>query len=279
MERRTRNITGALVALGIAVLLGIVHLVSESDTASAGYGANVLPGSGVFFDAIAPTYDLLNRVISLGLDQSWRRAAAQAAAAAVSSSTGHPRSEMGEALDVAAGTGDLTALLLETSAFRAVVALDPSEQMLARLRTKPRTKGAQAVSGVAEELPFADERFQAVTVAFGVRNFRDRATGLKEICRVLMPNGRLVVLEASVPVGQGWMAVAARIFIQRVVPRVGKALSGVEAYKYLSDSMGAFPGPKRFRRMLEDAGFEVLSSERLWPFGTGPDMYIAVKPS
>jgi demethylmenaquinone methyltransferase / 2-methoxy-6-polyprenyl-1,4-benzoquinol methylase len=268
---------GAVLALGVALLLaGRQHLAAEHAVHPTGTplepaAAAATPGSGRFFDAVAPSYDVLNRLISLGLDQSWRRAAAAAAAA----STDAVARE--DVLDLAAGTGDLAFLLAETDAFGAVVALDPSEQMLARLRAKPRARGVRTVQGIAEELPFEDSRFRAVTVAFGVRNFANRTQGLREVYRVLKPGGRLVVLEASVPAGSGWTAVAARFFIQVVMPRVGRLVSGVDAYRYLRDSMAAFPGPEQFRGMLHEAGFHVLSNKRLWPFETGPDMYVAVK--
>jgi demethylmenaquinone methyltransferase / 2-methoxy-6-polyprenyl-1,4-benzoquinol methylase len=225
-------------------------------------------GSGHFFDDVAPSYDVLNRVISLGLDQSWRRAAVAAAGSGA------------RALDVATGTGDLAALLRASAAFGDISAIDPSTEMLACMRTKSSVSGVHIFQGSAEQLPFEDASFDAVTVAFGVRNFADRPRGLAEIARVLRPHGRLVVLEASEPDGAGPMDTLARLFIRRIMPVIAAAVSGSPgAYRYLSDSMGRFPKPPVFQSMLLDAGLSVDSHKRLWPYGTGPDLYVAVKPS
>lgn len=233
---------------------------------------NVPLGSGRFFDRVAPRYDFLNRAISLGLDQSWRRAAA----AAAKPLTTRP-SAATSALDVATGTGDLALCLVDTGAFASVHALDPSHEMLFRLSEK--THGSvRAVAGVAEDLPFDAAAFDAVTVAFGVRNFADRRAGIAEMARVLKSGGRLVVLEASVPVGRGPVPVAARFFIRAVMPTIGATVSGrFEDYRYLSTSMALFPQPEVFMGMLEEAGLTVESHQRLWPLETGPDLYVARK--
>lgn len=339
-------------ALFAAALAAVAAFLAGPLATKSSADPSVPLGSGNFFDGVAPSYDLLNRVISLGLDQSWRREASKAAAGpdvasratvhtllSAVASTGKtaniarenevvsgeeeprvvlsisgmdcqgcvsqveaalsrvdgvtsvdvtlepPRAVVerkivtGTVLDVAAGTGDLACILRDEGAFDKVVALDPSEQMLSRLRLKAG-KSIDAVLGVAEELPYDDFSFNALTVAFGVRNFRDREKGLLEMFRVLKMNGRLVVLEASVPRGNGLFHKAARQFIRSVMPVVGALVSGRFAdYKYLSRSMNAFPGPPKFIAMLEHAGFKVESHRRLWPFETGPDMYVAVKKS
>lgn len=307
-------------------------------------------GSGAFFDGVAPSYDLLNRVISLGLDQSWRREAAKEAAGqyvasratvrtlvAAVGGTGKaatifhdgedvdyeamqtvvlsvsgmkcqgcvsrvraalenidgvksvevtldpPRAIVsrkivtGAALDVASGTGDLARILVEGGAFKKIVALDPSAQMLSRLRLK-MDNSVDVVLGVAEKLPYDDSSFSAITVGFGVRNFADKEKGLAEMFRVLEDNGRLVILEASVPRGTGLFHTAARFFIGSMMPAIGAVVSGRLAdYRYLSTSMDLFPAPVVFIRMLEDAGFVVEAHKRLWPYEAGPDMYVAVK--
>lgn len=229
-------------------------------------------GSGAFFDNVAPRYDILNRAISLGLDQSWRRAAAAAAATPAQAGVSDVQTS---ALDVASGTGDLALML--SSRFDSVHAIDPSPEMLARLRKKTGP-AVHSVHGVAESLPFDTGRFDAVTVAFGVRNFADRKRGIGEMARVLVAGGRLVVLEASVPMGQDPFQAAARIFIRKIMPAIGATVSGrFSDYKYLSTSMEAFPPPAEFIELLQEAGFEVESHQRLWPLGTGPDMYVAVR--
>jgi demethylmenaquinone methyltransferase / 2-methoxy-6-polyprenyl-1,4-benzoquinol methylase len=256
------------VALGVvmAALFALTAMRLAPLAAPASSITEAAQGSGRFFDDVAPTYDLLNRFISLGLDMSWRRAAANAAGSGMT------------VLDVATGTGDLAAMLVAGSAFAQVTAIDPSTEMLARMRTKRSVSTVRIVLGTAEELPFDDGTFDAVTVAFGVRNFANRGKGLAEMARVLRPNGRLVILEASEPDESGVMPALARMFIRRVVPIIATLLSGSpDAYRYLRDSMGPFPKPQIFQRMLHDVGLAVESHERLWPFGTGPDMYVGVK--
>jgi demethylmenaquinone methyltransferase / 2-methoxy-6-polyprenyl-1,4-benzoquinol methylase len=267
MKSSYRSVATAV--LGIVAALTAIALAPAS-TPTAASDRSAPQGSGRFFDGVAPRYDLLNRAISLGLDQSWRRAAAAAAAP-----DGAPPAAL--ALDVATGTGDLAIILAAGGAFGDVHAVDPSAEMLSRLRSK--AGGAvRAVSGAAEDLPFEDGRFDAVTVAFGVRNFADRELGLREMARVLRLGGRLVVLEASAPSGRGPADVAARFFIRKIMPAMGAIVSGrFSDYSYLSASMSLFPAPEEFTRMLRDAGLHVQSHRRLWPLGVGPDLYVAVK--
>jgi demethylmenaquinone methyltransferase / 2-methoxy-6-polyprenyl-1,4-benzoquinol methylase len=258
---------GAAVAVATFYVLSLVQNVSDTTSPPQ--------GSGAFFDKLAPRYDLLNRAISLGLDQSWRRAAAQAASPPQNPDETRPMSA--SALDVATGTGDLALILALSGDFDEVHAIDPSQEMLSRLRSKAGA-AVQSLLGAAESLPFSDGRFHAVTVAFGVRNFADRTVGLSEMARVLAPGGRLVVLEASVPAGRGLFQAAARFFIRRIMPLMGATLSGrFSDYNYLSTSMAAFPQPEEFVRLLRLAGLQVEKHERLWPFGSGPDLYVAVK--
>lgn len=269
MREATSCTYPAILATIVAVLA--VSLTPYLRTTLTPSEDNVPLGSGLFFDRVAPRYDFLNRAISLGLDQSWRRATA---AAAISPSS--PSDPI--VLDVATGTGDLALILASGGAFAETHALDPSLEMLSRLATKPHGESIRAVAGSAESLPYSTEKFDAVTVAFGVRNFADRTRGLAEMGRVLKSGGRLVVLEASVPEGGGLVAPAARFFIRVVMPAIGAVVSGrAKDYRYLSSSMAAFPGPEMFQSMLEEAGFVVESHQRLWPSGAGPDLYVAVK--
>lgn len=228
-------------------------------------------GSGQFFDDIAPTYDLLNHVISLGYHITWRRTAISKILPAAS------------VLDVSTGTGDV-ALAIATNHSIRVVALDPSTEMLAYARNKYAAAGelvgpVEFVQGSVEELPFEDASFDAVTVAFGVRNFADRSKGLSEIARVLVPNGTVVILEVSLPTRSGPLSAVARFFVKRIVPIMGAIISGnTRAYEYLGNSMDEFPDYVEFSDLLKQAGLFVSSYDRLPPLGNGPDLYVASKP-
>lgn len=229
------------------------------------------PGSGSFFDEIAPRYDLLNHVISLGLDTSWRRQA-------ISQSL--PSKSL---LDVATGTADIALEVAKSHPSTRVVGIDPSPRMLSLARQKISTQpvplqNLQLIEGTAESLPFDDSSFDAVVCAFGVRNFRDRDQGLREMARVLKPGGKLIVLELSMPSGHGFWDIATRFFVTEVMPRVASWISGnLRAYRYLSASMDAFPRADAFKQILGSAGFAVKRHRRLAPFGQGPDLYTAVK--
>lgn len=247
----------ALLALTVAVLL------AQRPRAPA---AATEPGSGAFFDEVAPRYDLLNTLLSLGLAGRWRAAAAAAAFT------------KGEVLDVSTGTAELALELARRGAV--VTGVDPSLRMLEAGRAKCEGKGVVLVEGVVESLPFEDGRFGAVAVAFGVRNFDDRTRGLGEMARVAAPGARVVILEASTPRGDGILDRAGRVFIREVMPRVGAFVSGnPAAYEYLSKSMAEFPDADEFKAMMESAGLVDVKHERLEPFGLGADLYTAVKPA
>ncbi len=210
----------------------------------------VRAGSGAMFDGIARRYDLLNRIISLGIDQSWRRRAVGLLAL-----EGPCR-----VLDVATGTGDLaieTTRLLPSSV---VVGVDPSTGMLGVGREKIASKGLEErvslAEGEAESLPFEDETFDGVTIAFGIRNVADRPKGLREMARVVRPGGRVVILELSEP-ERGIMSSLAKLHIHGIVPAVGGLLSGSREYGYLQASIAAFPQPDRFAEIMRGAGLEV----------------------
>lgn len=208
------------------------------------------------FDAIAHRYDLLNHLLSLGIDRIWRRKAV-----ALLREDG-PRT----ILDVATGTGDLAIRALKLSPEK-IVGVDISEAMLERGRIKIAELGAQNTIemqfGASEDLPFEDASFDAAMVAFGVRNFENLRAGLSEIARVLRPGGPLVVLEFSqprlFPVKQLY-----GLYFRYVVPNVGRAVSRHEhAYQYLPDSVGVFPSGDAFLDEMEASGFEDLRSKPL----------------
>jgi demethylmenaquinone methyltransferase/2-methoxy-6-polyprenyl-1,4-benzoquinol methylase len=208
------------------------------------------------FDAIAPRYDLLNRVLSLGIDQQWRKKAVRWLAAE------HPQ----RILDVATGTADL-ALQAMTLEPEEVVGVDIAEEMLAIGRRKIAARGLSdrimLQRGDAEHLPFADEAFDAILVAFGVRNFQDLDAGLREMHRVLRPGGVLVVLEFSrprvFPVKQLF-----GVYSRHILPRIGSAVSRDNgAYQYLPDSVAAFPDGDDFLLRMRAAGYYDLAWEPL----------------
>lgn len=221
------------------------------------------------FDRIAHRYDLSNRIISLGVDQRWRRRTT----AALQIAAGH------RVLDLATGTADLAIMMARRHPGATVVGLDPSTRMLEIGRVKVEREGlAETVSlvpGIAEELPFEDASFDGVTMAFGIRNVPDRARALSEIARVLRPAGRVAILELSEP-RSGLLSPIARFHIHHVVPAVGAWLSGEPAYRYLQQSIEAFPSADVFGEMIEAAGLTLLESAPL-TFGVA-HLYVATRP-
>jgi demethylmenaquinone methyltransferase/2-methoxy-6-polyprenyl-1,4-benzoquinol methylase len=216
-------------------------------------------GGARMFDCIAERYDLLNRVLSLGLDRRWRRKLVQALG------------ELDEeaALDVATGTADVAIAIARRHPGARVVGLDPSEGMLAVGRDKVKEaeldERIELVAGRAEALPFPDATFAATSIAFGIRNVPDRLAGLSEMRRVTRPGGVVAVLELSEP-RAGILSPLARAHLRRAVPRIGAWLSGAGAYQYLRDSIAAFPTPEGFAELLAEADLEV---ERIEPFAFG----------
>ena len=206
------------------------------------------------FDTIAPQYDLLNRVLSFGIDQYWRTRAIRLL----------DDEQPTRVLDVATGTADLAIKAEQMLHPREVVGIDLSAEMLAYGRPKIDRQGLSPrislVQGDAQNLPFGDNSFDAAMVAFGVRNFEDLNAGLKGIRRVLRPGGRLVVLEFSrprtFPIKQlyAW-------YSRHVLPRIGGTLSpDAGAYEYLPNSVAEFPDGTDFLDRMNDSGF----AELLW---------------
>lgn len=198
------------------------------------------------FDAISPKYDLLNRLFSLGIDQGWRRRVVRMLQA----------EPVRDLLDVATGTADLA--ILGSKAAKQVTGVDISEGMLAHGRIKVEQKGlthqVTLLQADSAALPFPDGSFDAVTVAFGVRNFEDLERGLREMLRVLRPGGRLIVLEFSKP-QRTPMRQLFRFYFHRVMPFVGRLVSKDNAaYTYLPKSVDAFPEGPRFVELLTRSG-------------------------
>ena len=211
--------------------------------------SGVRPGSGEMFDAIAPRYDLLNRLISLGLDQRWRRRTVEALALSAG----------GTALDLATGTGDLAIMIAKSEPRATVIGTDPSRGMLDVAIEKVRPLGDRVsfAVGDAQAIDMPDASVDAVSMAFGIRNVPDRPRALREMARVTKRGGRIAILELSEP-RRGPLAAFARFHIHTVVPRLGGMLSGKREYAYLQRSIAAFPPPEEFAETMREAGLAVI---------------------
>ena len=209
-------------------------------------------GSGAMFDAIAPRYDLLNRLMSFGVDGRWRKRTVKALALG----DGPTR-----VLDLATGTGDLAFAIAKRHPGSHVIGVDPSVGMLGigqkKVTARKLDDRVEMREGDAQALAFADDYFDGATIAFGIRNVPDRAKGLAELARVVRPGGRVCILELSEPRG-GVMGPLARFHVHHVVPRVGALLSGKREYRYLQTSIEAFPPPAEFAALMEANGLAVL---------------------
>ena len=224
------------------------------------------------FDAIAPRYDLTNRVISFGIDLHWRKVAVRRLGAL-------PRGAL--VLDLACGTCDMAREVLRRNPTARVVGADLSRVMLGLAKRKLAARGLRAtrtsrhagsaggagaagggaadrvalVNAPAEALPFRDGAFDAVTIAFGIRNVPDFAAGLREMLRVLRPGGRACILEFSTPPSRLYWRLYNFYFFS-ILPRVGGLLTGRQAaYRYLTDSVSRFPGADEFGAAMQEAGF------------------------
>jgi len=204
------------------------------------------------FAKISPRYDLLNHLLSGNIDKRWRRNVVEKLRPLLS-----PEAQV---LDVACGTGDLSIALFENIGAR-VTGLDFCRPMLERAARKQ--SGIAFVEGDALQLPFADGIFDAVTIAFGLRNLSSVEQGLDELRRVLKPNGWAAILEFSRPVVPGFRSLAA-LYCTRLLPRIGGFISGSRsAYEYLPDSVSRFPDQETLSAMMMAAGFAEVGFENL----------------
>lgn len=208
------------------------------------------------FDQIAKRYDALNRVLSGGLDRWWR---ARMIAALKIPSHGH-------VLDVATGTADVALAVGRAYPHCRVIGIDPSAAMLERGRVKCAAAGQseqiQLCLGDGQALPFPQHHFDRVAIAFGLRNIPNRMLAIAEMVRVLKPGGKLVILELSEPKAGvlGWLG---RLYIHSVMPKIAAWWSGAAAYRYLAQSIAAFPPSDVITNMLIQAGLSHVTATPL----------------
>ena len=209
------------------------------------------------FSGIARKYDFLNHFLSANIDKRWRRKVSEK----LNDILQNPQAIV---LDVACGTGDLS-LELKTAGKAKVIGTDFCHPMLAIAKDKTEKSNRQIpyIEGDGMNLSFADETFDAVTIAFGLRNFSNWQDGLKELRRVLKKGGKLAVLEFSSPIVPGFRQIF-NFYFARVLPRVGGAVSGSRgAYEYLPDSVSRFPDQKNLASMMREIGFSDVEYKNL----------------
>ncbi len=209
------------------------------------------------FDDVASKYDFLNRFLSMGIDQGWRRKAIRRLKLIKPQSI----------LDVATGTGDFAIMTYKMLTPQKITGIDISKGMLEVGREKVAKEKLSAyiqlMEGDSENLPFSDNSFDAVTVSFGVRNFQNLEKGIAEMYRILKPGGKLVILEFSRPKNPIFKLLY-KIYMQVVTPNVGKMISKSKtAYQYLNDSIMVFPERKDFVTVMDSVGFTGTSYEAL----------------
>jgi len=220
------------------------------------------------FDDISNRYDFLNHFLSFGIDNIWRRKLTSLL------SIKNPKN----ILDVATGTGDLAIAMAKLNPLN-ITGIDIAEKMLDIARVKVRQRKLNGIitftPGDAEKIPFSDGSFDAVTVAFGVRNYEHLLQGLKEMNRVLKPGGTMMILEFSHP-RSGILKFIYKLYSRTIIPFTGKVISkNSYAYQYLPDSVAAFPSGEDFLEILKGAG---LNNRRQYPLSGGiASIYMAEK--
>jgi demethylmenaquinone methyltransferase / 2-methoxy-6-polyprenyl-1,4-benzoquinol methylase len=221
------------------------------------------------FTAIAPTYDLLNRILSFGRDERWRRQVDE-----------YCQTNTGLVLDVATGTGKMASILSKRPGVQKVVGLDFTSAMLIRakamLAKQNRNSKIDLIQGDAQNLPFPDATFDCVTITYALRNVTDIAKTFSEMTRVVRPGGRVISLELTRP-HQGLFQKLYYFYMHRIAPLLGGLISHKrEAYKYLPDSIMIFPTPQEIKVIMEKAGLEgvvirsLLGGAATIQFGTRP---------
>ena len=232
------------------------------------------------FNNIAPTYDKLNHILSLNIDKIWRKKAVKRIVKKLKNSETENlktssqiqknsqilRFSDFQILDVACGTADST-IALAKAGISSVTGVDISEEMLKVGETKVAAQNLDSVITLqvedCENLSFDDDTFDAAFIAFGIRNFEDKRNGLRELRRVLKPNGHLLILELSVPQNKILLSLY-KLYFLHILPFIGKKISGDSmAYTYLPQSVMNFPKPKDFLAMMEECGFKRVSQKAL----------------
>ena len=209
------------------------------------------------FDDIAPEYDKLNHIISFEIDKGWRKKAVRKIIDSDKSL---------EILDVACGTGDFSIeIAKQAKEGSRITGVDLSDGMLEIGKKKVSSLGMSETikleQGDCERLRFSDQSFDRVSVAFGVRNFENLETGLREMKRVLKAGGKIVILELSVP-GNKFLLALYKIYTLKILPAIGGAISGnKKAYEYLPASVLKFPKPEKFKALMRDCGFKNIRSQ------------------
>ena len=209
------------------------------------------------FDDIAPHYDFLNHFLSLNIDKIWRKKVVKEIVS----------SNPDTILDIATGTADLAILMAKKSDKAMVTGIDAAENMLKIGQEKvAKANLAERISlmqGDALNLPFADKSFDAVTCAFGIRNFAARQKGLDEMLRVLKNGGQVAILEFSMPQKTPFKQLY-KLYFKHILPSIGKLFSkNKSAYRYLPESVEHFPSPEDFVKMMQESGFEKTSKRSL----------------
>lgn len=210
------------------------------------------------FNTISPTYDLINRLLSLGQDQSWRKKVARYL----------PKKPGILHLDLATGTGDqIIALWEKKSDLKQSIGIDPAEKMLEialkKIRKKSYSSQIQFLQGEAESIPFSESSFDVVTISFGIRNASDPLTCLQEMYRVVKPKGKCLILEFSLP--ENALVKALHLFyLRRFIPKIGGFFSKSPAsYRYLNQTIETFPYGKALLSLLKKSGFEKVEAHPL----------------
>lgn len=225
--------------------------------AAANHTPNPPDKSGIaaMFGRIVGVYDVLNRLLSLGMDQHWRACLAETALLGLSAQARQGTAGTVQVLDIAAGTLDVSLKLTRVCPACTVTALDFCLPML--VKGKGKLRGASPIFPVgadARKLPLPDACAHAVTMAFGIRNIEPRSEALREMCRVLRPGGRVCFLEFSPP-ARPVLSGLYNFYLHTILPLIGRMCSGDNAYAYLARSIQSFPAPDAFAAELKDAGF------------------------
>ncbi len=206
------------------------------------------------FDRIAPRYDLLNRLLSFGIDRRWRRRLVACLA----------DRRIHKLCDLATGTGDqLVDLCRKLPAVHQAIGIDLAAEMMAFAEPKVAPFPARLVRGDGTRLPLRSESLDAITISFGIRNLPDTQAGLREMARVLKPDGTAAILEFGMP-ENAIVRTAYKLYFRRILPFIGGIVSGdKQAYRYLNTTVESFPYGSDFEDLMRSSGFNTVESERL----------------